>query len=168
MPGIPLPGYPPAYPPDPVSGGTAITAGVLATLFSILMVLGGFSAAAMAWSKDSSFYDEYDSVPEGFTTVMTGVGIGLGVVGLVGFVGAVLLFNRKTSGRVIVIALSSLFAVLFIVSSLVGAPDGGGTLGLLFTVPTALLAALPSTGRWIAVGRKPEFSQEYAPYPLAP
>ncbi|WP_278260787.1 hypothetical protein [Nocardia sp. AG03] len=148
----------PGYGQPRASGGTAITAALLALALSML---GGVSVlvAMAAMSEIDGAASDAMAVP---------LVIGGGAC-LLWFVGSILLFRRKAAGRAILIILSSLALVGIGISTaitldsgaepgpaLVGSAIGGG-LALLILC----LAAAGSTGRWIREGRQPV----QGPYP---
>ncbi|WP_278265135.1 hypothetical protein [Nocardia sp. AG03] len=172
--GYPAPGQ--GYPARPVSGGTGIAAASLALLISVaagigtlitFSVLSDSENGRLEVQPDGSFARESVELSG---AVMVGLALG-GVACLLWLLGAILLFRRKTAGRVIVIILSALATVGGLVSllSLAAAPVGSGaTLGIAlaqagFAVLVLCLAAAPSTGRWIQAARTPAYPQ--GPYP---
>ncbi|AXB45136.1 hypothetical protein [Amycolatopsis albispora] len=158
-PAQPYPAAPPAYPgamqPKP-SGGTAITAGVLA-------VLGALWGLFSAISTIVVLADFGGELP-----VISMIGIGLiGVEAVLLLVGGILIFVKKPAGRWMVIAgcalalVSSVLAIVntSIVASEVGASGAvvGGTMGMavivaLPAIATLVLAAVPPTGRYLRQG----------------
>ncbi|MEU4705860.1 hypothetical protein AB0G00_05455 [Nocardia salmonicida] len=171
MPGPGAPGY--GYPQLPATGGTAITAAVLALLLSLIGgaglaigygILGDNSAGPLVQTSDGSFTRQ--SVPLS-SLVMTYFAIGASVAAL-WFIGAILLFLRKSAGRVIIIILASLTALgglvslVFTLGSAVSSV-AGVTIGLIqagFATLILCLAAAGSTGRWIrAAQQRPSYPQ---------
>ncbi|MEV4207357.1 hypothetical protein [Nocardia salmonicida] len=170
-PGPGAPGY--GYPQPPATGGTAITAAVLALLLSLIGgaglaigygILGDNSAGPLVQTSDGSFTRE--SVPLS-SLVMTYFAIGA-IVAALWFIGAILLFLRKSAGRVIIIILASLTALgglvslVFTLGSAVSSV-AGVTIGLIQAGVATLilcLAAAGSTGRWIrAAQQRPSYPQ---------
>ncbi|MFD6398814.1 hypothetical protein [Nocardia sp. NPDC060249] len=155
----PYPGYATSGPGGPrANGGTAITAAVIALLVSLGgLTIMGIAAAVILFSEPSSASeDEFRST----LTIVIVIGA---LPALLLLIGAYLLFRRKTAGRVILILVSSL-TLLYIVFNAVTSPmDVEGQeiafalLGVVIigSVPLVilLLAAAPSTGRWIRAGR---------------
>lgn len=152
-PGYPQPGYPgPGYPGGFVqrpSGGTAITAGVLAVIIGMLCVIGTFALLVVA--VDGGDGEAY----------LYGVVAVIGAIALLWLMGGILLFRRKTAGRVILIVMSAL-GVLGNLGTMGVSGGARGGLGMLIAATILVLAAVPATGRWIAAGRVP---LGYAPYP---
>ncbi|MGW6698470.1 hypothetical protein [Nocardia sp. NPDC055049] len=170
-PGPGAPGY--GYPQPPATGGTAITAAVLALLLSLIgaaglaigyAMVGDNSAGPLVQLPDGSF--GYKSVPVS-SMVMTYFVVGAVVAGL-WFIGATLLFLRKSAGRVIIIILASLTALGGLVSLVFTLGSGvssvaGVAIGLIqagFATLILCLAAAGSTGRWIrAAQQQPNYPQ---------
>ncbi|MEV0334724.1 hypothetical protein [Nocardia sp. NPDC050717] len=149
----------PGYGQPRAGGGTAITAAVLALLIA-LVVLIGIGIAAIVILGESTGEEE----------PMLGV-LAFGCIpGSLWLLGSILLFRRKTAGRMLLIVLSS-FTILGAGSSIARASSRGfetapGSLILSVVatfVPLLILicAAAPATGRWIRAARQPA----YAPYP---
>lgn len=160
--GYAAPAYPPGYgyPQPRAGGGTAITAAVLSLLLS-LIALGGMGIA-IASEMDTAGYRD------GSARSGTIAGFAIASVPcLLWLLGSILLFRRKTAGRVLLIILSSLGLLVGAISVAVAADSGGGPALIAGLVAAAIplliltLAAAPSTGRWIRAGRQPA----YAPYP---
>ncbi|WP_157120859.1 hypothetical protein [Nocardia miyunensis] len=175
------PQYPGGYQPYPQgqgmepSSGTAMAAGVLASLGAAGQILGG----ALDIVVGSALPDFDDEVLRNswFSGYLIGIGvIGLITAGLLG-TGAVLMFRRKPLGRILITAGCVVTIVVGVASYVVlyaggvGAPAGsflmgglGGLVGQVFPVITAILTLLPATGRWLA--HVPGQSTGYpAPYP---
>ncbi|MBC7300583.1 MAG: hypothetical protein H5T78_06475 [Nocardia sp.] len=157
---VPYP-YAPGYGQPRPSGGTAITAAVIALLLSLISGLAlAIGAAATLGTSGSSNVDT--------SVIMVPLLIGGGVCSL-WFIGSILLFRRKAAGRVILILLSSLGVLGMGVSTVVslGNTDDpaptivGGLVGGLLALLILCLAAAPSTGRWVRAGRP----GRYQPYP---
>ncbi|APA94855.1 hypothetical protein [Nocardia seriolae] len=170
-PGYPgAPGYSPyGVPQTRASGGTAITAGVLAMIAGALSVIGGvimLIAAFVVNSEDTSYrsgsqYSTRDD--EGLFGILLGVGALVLVVGVLWCVGAIMLFLRKTAGRFILIGMSAIAVVLGLISFVL--KPGSGIIGLIFSIAILVFAAVPPTGRWIAEGKQPLVpAQPYYPY----
>lgn len=165
----PYPQYPP--PPRP-GGGTAITAGVLALLGGLVgalsSVAAGISLAAVGSSVTDGMSDNVKIV------LIVGLAVG-GLTTLFLLLGSLLLFLRRTSGRVLVIlgclgALAgsavSLVTTAGVASDLGEVEGMGSALGVslgvtaamsLFPLLTLILAAVPATGRWIADRNTPRY-----------
>ncbi|WP_153029208.1 hypothetical protein [Amycolatopsis sp. YIM 10] len=176
-PAQPYPQAPPAYPggampaPKP-SGGTAITAGVLAVL-GALWAMFSTVASIIVLSEYSS------SLP-----AMSFIGIGLvGIEALLLLVGGILMFMKKPAGRWLVIAGCALVlvsAVLSIVNTSMIAAEFGGSGALVGTsaglviivslpaIATLVLAAVPPTARYLAQGKAPQQPMGAPGYPQSP
>ncbi|APE32735.1 hypothetical protein BOX37_00700 [Nocardia mangyaensis] len=152
----------PGYGQPRAGGGTAITAAVIALLLSLLGLAGiGIAAAILLGTESTSATDA-----AGREEVTVAIALGA-VPALLLFLGSVLLFRRKTAGRVILILLSSaslIFTAISIVATV--STEGSDGLGFLLiggivtgSIPLLLLllAAAPSTGRWIKAGRQPAY-----------
>ena len=173
----PQPGqYPPAPPPypgeqypvaQPPSGGTAITAGVLA----ILGALWGVAIGAINFGVLGDVADDLR-----WLVILQGTVYILEFVTLLP--GAILLFLRKPVGRWLVVTGSALHILQGIVALTVIASDdrftgdldgpaaiGGGAGGLLVVlspaIATLVLALLPLTGRWCAWQKQPPSPPPY-------
>ncbi|MGW1739471.1 hypothetical protein ACWCPQ_11745 [Nocardia sp. NPDC001965] len=196
-PGYPAPayGYPPAaggygYQPAP-SGGTGITAGILALLGGVassLSAIGMFvlaaatsessltNGAALATgarrrtSSSSSSSGGDTDIDFDFDLAGTGVvlGIAYSILALVLLIGGIMLLRRSNTGRVMVILGCVLSIVLTVV--VVGVVTVGGGITAfsapLFAVITLVLAAVGPTKRWIEAARVPVPAGGYgvAPY----
>ncbi|MQY22382.1 DUF4064 domain-containing protein [Nocardia macrotermitis] len=158
--------YPGGYQPYPQglggepSSATAVTAGVLAALGAAGQILGGVVdvVIGVAWPDfgDEVLHNSW------FSVYMIGIGvIGLITGGLLA-AGAVLVFRRRVAGRIFVVAGCVVTIVAGIGSYILlygsaGLPGHsvltggvGGVVGQVFPVLTAVLALVPSTGRWLA------------------
>ncbi|MGW4246926.1 hypothetical protein [Nocardia sp. NPDC004722] len=175
QPSAAYPGYPtpPMYSPYAIqqtkaSGGTAITAGVLAMIagvLSILVAIVMLIASAAVSSDDSSYRDGtgYRHHESGLVAVLIGFGVLVLVVGALWCTGATMLFLRKAAGRWILIVMSALAVVLGVISFAIR--PGSGAIGLIFSIAILVLASVPPTGRWIAEGKQPAVpAQPYYPY----
>ncbi|MFF2553427.1 hypothetical protein ACFVUS_20685 [Nocardia sp. NPDC058058] len=162
--------YPQGYPALPPSGGTAITAGVLSMIVGILaglaaliMFAAGMDFSSRRRNRSYSYYDsDYDDLA-GFMMIFSVI---VAVMAVLWILGAILLFMRKTAGRVILIVLSG----ICVVGNLLGMvkSPGGAIIGLLLAGVILALAAVPPTGRWIAAGKiPPPAVPGYMPYPYA-
>ncbi|GGL25250.1 hypothetical protein [Nocardia jinanensis] len=195
----PAPGYPPAgYPPaggyghQPApSGGTGITAGILALLGGVassLSAVGMFILAAATSessltngavlatgarrrSSSSSNSSSSDTdIDFDFDLAGTGVvlGIAYSILALVLLIGGIMLLRRSNTGRVMVILGCVLSIVLTVV--VVGVVTAGGGVSVLtaplFALLTLVLAAIAPTKRWIEAARAPLPAGGYgvAPY----
>lgn len=182
-------GYPapPVYAnvPSAPSGGTAITAGVLAILGGLVAAfgaIGAFAATAVVATADdqlSELSSQYGSPSTGLPDWFGGYLIGSGIVNLVVagllVVGAIMLFIKKSVGRFLVIAGCALVIVARVVeliaTSSLAEDLPGDSLGmgaalsalvLVFPIATLVLAAIPPTARWCAQATAPA-----AAYPQA-
>lgn len=155
----PYPGpVPQAYGRPSAGPGTAITAAVIALLVSLggLAVMGVATMVILFSEPSSASEDEFRSA----LTIAIVIGA---LPALLLLIGAYLLFRRKTAGRVILILLSSLPLLYLAISAAITPVDVEGqelafaVIGLvaLAFVPLTILilAAAPSTGRWIRAGR---------------
>ncbi|MBN6034606.1 hypothetical protein [Amycolatopsis sp. 195334CR] len=164
-PAQPYPQAPPAYPggmmpPPKPSGGTAITAGVLAVLgavWALISLIASFILLA----------EFAGSIP-----VMSYVGIGLVVVeALLLLVGGIMIFMKKPVGRWLVIAgcalvlISSLLTIVNTSMYVDGASGSGAVVGgavgvvVIVALPaiiTLVLAAVPPTGRYLQQAGAPQ------------
>ncbi|MFC6011769.1 hypothetical protein [Nocardia lasii] len=152
--------YAQGYPQQRAGGGTAITAAVITLLLSLLGLAGlGISAAIVFGSTSSSASDtELREIMIPIMAVST-------VPCLLMFLGSILLFKRKTAGRVIIIlmmmlsvgytAISTLVTLKNSDSGAVGVGIGSAVVVGALPLLILLLAAAPSTGRWIREGRQP-------------
>lgn len=157
------------YPSAPASapgGGTAITAGVLASIGSVGQLLGGGINIVLGLTDLATDLAEYDSTglfAQRWVKTYLLVGGSIAVVAalLLG-VGAVLLFTSRPLGRVLVVA----GCVVVVVAGIAGyavtlryTTSGGGAaeisggigglFGLIFPIATAVLALVPPTTRWL-------------------
>lgn len=166
----PAPGYEygygaTGYAQPRVSGATGIIAAVFALLVSLFAMIGIAAGAIIALSS-SSIDDESRNIAIGVSAIGA-------VPALLWFLGSILLFRRKTAGRVILIIMSTLVLVVMGAGVAVGIAAGGdgsedpaaAILGavVLGAIPLLILlcAAAPATGRWIRAARQPA----YDPYP---
>ena len=171
----PQPGqYPPAPPPypggqypvqQPPSGGTAITAGVLA----VLGALWGVFSGVLNFGAVDEVIDDLKWIVVLQATVY--------VIEFATLLpGAILLFLRKPAGRWLVATGSALHILQGVIALSVLASDdrftsnldgpaavGGGIGGLLVVlspaIATLVLALVPLTGRWCAWGTQPPAPQ---------
>ncbi|MEV6659971.1 hypothetical protein [Nocardia fluminea] len=171
-PGYATPGY--GYPPPAASGATGIIAAVLAFLLSLVSLAGAVvsynatrvyeCSGKLIQKSDGTFGCSSTSVSP---LVMTFAVIGA-ALGLLLLLGSILLFLRKTAGRVIVIsvaalsALGSLGSLATSASSSVisGASMAIGLVQAGVSVLMLSLAAASATGRWIrAAQQRPNYPQ---------
>jgi hypothetical protein len=163
-------------PPRPASGGTAITAGVLAILgglWALVSMIGGFAIASLDSSDlEYSTYNSADGYSSGTYTLPDWLGTYGIIIALVNLVvavllivGAILLFTKKSAGRFMVAGGCGLVILIGVAGIIVGAVmsadiEGGmggiavgGVIGFIALVPaiaTLVLALVPPTGRWCA------------------
>ncbi|MBB5911516.1 hypothetical protein BJY24_000383 [Nocardia transvalensis] len=176
-------GYHP-YPYAPArgpGGGTAITAGVLASLGAAGQGLGGVMNIVLGATRSQDLSSMTDANWYVAYTIASGV-IALIAAGLLAG-GAVGLFRRKRSGRMPVVAGCATTLVIGIVSLLVAfeARTAGGavaavvllsaTIGMAFPIVTIVLTLVPATTRWLAAdpaqpaAPQPYPAQQYPPQP---
>ncbi|MEU0540677.1 hypothetical protein [Nocardia sp. NPDC005978] len=170
QPGYPPPGYQPGYPmypQSPPSGATAITAGIIALILGLIAGIGGIiaviAAASLSSDRSSGGYGS-SRASNDFEALLIGLGIVVTLIGAFWFIGALLLFARKTAGRVMLILASGLGVVSGLVQFTLGeftTPIFG--LGISLTI--LVLCAVPATGRWIAAGKHPVYPPGYNQYP---
>ncbi|KAF0849663.1 hypothetical protein [Nocardia caishijiensis] len=155
--------YPPGYGQQPrAGGGTAITAAVISLLVSLVALGGiGIGAAVLLGTEATSAADES-------TRSAVTIALAIGAVpSLLWLLGSILLFRRKTAGRVILILLSTLALLgtwipAVLTMSRTSSDQIGGTIGgaiIMSAIPLLILtlAAASSTGRWIRAGRAPAY-----------
>ncbi|MBH0778987.1 hypothetical protein [Nocardia bovistercoris] len=185
------PQYPGAYDPYPQghvsapSGATAITAGVLAVLGCVASLIGGSVSLYFGLSEFGSELSDYDDTGllgnDTYYTIVVATGaVGIIIAFLLG-IGSVLLFNRKSSGRTLVVlgsaatVLSQIVSVGYVMSQLgsFGATGGGmvtsgtpGVIGVVFPIVTSILALVPPTSRWLA--HRPSSVGGYPPSGFVP
>ncbi|MFD4353007.1 hypothetical protein ACFWPX_10640 [Nocardia sp. NPDC058518] len=163
--------YAPGYGQPRAGGGTAITAAVISLLLSLLALAGIGIAAAILIGEDTGSVAG-DEVRNAATVSLL---IGSAVC-LLWLLGAILLFRRKTAGRVILIVLSGLGLVFSVLSTVLPLVTGNGAAGNEATIVLIggvvggavpllifLLAVAPSTGRWIRAGQSGGY-QQYPQY----
>lgn len=154
----PGPGYPPLSPGPSqphATGGTAITAAVLALLVSTAI---GLLTAIQPWRLMVLM----DHAGVRFYNVTPALVVG-GSVAFLWAVGAILLFCRKPAGRMIVITMSSLLMLVVGASTAVSIRNTGNPVPELIValvgcgIPLLILVltAASSTGRWISALRRP-------------
>ncbi|WP_216209576.1 hypothetical protein [Amycolatopsis aidingensis] len=120
------------------SGGTAITAGVLGILIGLWHILGVVLNLALG--------------DFGLLGLLVGVLLN-SVVAAALIPGAILLFQRRQAGRMLVGAGSALALATYLLTSLTaGAAPAGLVPALVLGIPAAaalILACAPATGRWL-------------------
>jgi hypothetical protein len=162
------------------SGGTGITAGILALLGGVASALSAFGMFVLASAtsessltngavlatgarrrSSSSSSSSGPDIDFDFDFDLAGTGVVLGiaysVLALLLLIGGILLLRRSNTGRVMVILGCVLSIVLTVVVVGVVAVGGGiSVLGApLFAVLTLVLAAIAPTKRWIEAARMP-------------
>lgn len=172
-PGYPVPapggyGYPPA--PRPPSGGTGITAGIMAilgglasALFTVIAVTSAFdrpdsSLTTGARRRGSSSSSSNSSDVDIDFTGVDGSGLFVaflyGLLALLLLLGGFMLVRRSGTGRILVIVGSAAYLpVAALGSVLVGMSIG--LAAWVFAVATLILASVGPTKRWIDAGRLP-------------
>ncbi|MFC9893131.1 hypothetical protein ACFVMC_05515 [Nocardia sp. NPDC127579] len=159
--------YPGGYamPPVKPGGGTAITAGVLASIGSLVHVVGGgYSLATLSVLADELGEIETSTLDQLRTFTILTSSVGLLAGALLG-VGAVTLFMRKPIGRILIASGCGLVIVMQLLSMTMMATmfgdlddDGAivavagvtGVIGMIFPIITLVLVLLPPTARWLA------------------
>ncbi|MFX0573267.1 hypothetical protein [Nocardia nepalensis] len=180
--------YPPVAVPAPApGGGTAITAGVLASLGSVSQLLGGGMSIVLGVTDVVTDLADYDSTglfaQHWFKPYSVVTGVIAVIAAILLGVGAVMMFVRKPLGRVLVVAGCAVVVIAGIAGSVVtlryttsgggAATIGGGIsglIGLVFPIATAILALVPSTTRWLNYDPAAAYVPPVAryPYPAAP
>lgn len=146
-------------PPEP-SGATGILAAVISLGVGGLAALGAINAGVYAFTEVE---------PEYRTTELLSIPLYTGLAAFFCLLGGALLLFRTTVGRVFVIV-TSVVGLVFSVYQIAHVAHNGLGLTLFAlaytTVPVAalILAALPSTGHWIAAKQQPRTPQPM-PYP---
>ncbi|MBF6353642.1 hypothetical protein IU449_03600 [Nocardia higoensis] len=140
------------------SGVTAVAAAILAgitgllaaatTIFSIVVVA---DIATDEPSSNSSDWNTFGPIVAGLFVL---IGAAAGILALLHLLGALLLFLRKTTGRVLVIIASTL-GVALALFGLAQDLNIGTFAAVALCGTTLVYAALPATGRWIAEGKLP-------------
>lgn len=188
-PQYPQPGAYSAAPPAPAqpSGGTAITAGVLAALGGLLSL--GITAVSLYFLiAIATIGSQFKPSDYEFLDSIFGV-LAIGIVALViiAFVlgmllsalliaGAVLLFRRKMLGRWLVVSgcgvaiVSNLMTSVFttaVTSDDWYSPESvvSAFVGLAFPIATMVLALLPSTTAWVRAEPTRSVPQYFPQYP---
>lgn len=141
--------------PSP-SRATAVIAAILAAITGLLTsattIVSVVVVADVASDERSSNSDLPDLGPivAGLFVV---IGIAAGILTLLYLPGALLLFRRRTAGRVLVVVASTLGSTLAVVAVVMDV-NVGTLAAVLLCGATLVLAALPDTGRWIAAGKQ--------------
>ncbi|WP_433523972.1 hypothetical protein ACQPZ2_01575 [Nocardia pseudovaccinii] len=171
----------PSVPAPAPGGGTAITAGVLASIGSVGQLLGGgFNIVLGLTDLDLSEYDSTGLLAQSWikTYLLVAGSIAVVTAFLLG-VGAIMMFTRRQLGRVLVVAGCAVVVIAGITEFAVtrhyttsggsAAEIGGGIgglIGLIFPIATAVLALVPPTTRWL--NHTPVSAPPVAMYPYGP
>ncbi|MGS2807920.1 hypothetical protein [Nocardia sp. MW-W600-9] len=153
----------PAYAaPQRAGGGTGITAALLSLLISLFALIGLGVIAAAELSTESIGADD-----DARAGTIAGLAIA-SVPALLWLLGSILLFRRKTAGRVILIILSTIGLLISAISVAVSAGEGappalvaGSVVATCIPLLILVCASAPSTGRWIRAARR----SAYPAYP---
>ncbi|WP_157110171.1 hypothetical protein [Nocardia anaemiae] len=169
----------PSVPAPAPSGGTAITAGVLASVGSAGQLLGGGLNIVLGATDLARDLAEYDStglfVHSWFKTYLLVTGSIAVVSAFLLGVGAVMMFTRRPLGRVLVVAGCAVVVVAGIAGYAVtaryttsgaSAAEIGGLFGLIFPIATAVLTLVPPTRRWLDY--RPVAAPSVGAYPYGP
>ncbi|MET8876283.1 hypothetical protein [Nocardia sp. NPDC004604] len=176
--------YPPAPAPVP-SGGTAISAGVLASIGSAAQLLGGGVNIVLGVTDLGTDLADYDSTGLFAQHWFKAYALVTGVIALITAillsVGAVMVFTRKPLGRVLVVAGCAVVVIAGIAEyavtlryttsggSAAGISGGvGGLIGLVFPIATAVLALIAPTTRWLNYDPASAYPPPVAGYPYGP
>ncbi|MGY0502562.1 hypothetical protein ACWZHB_29075 [Nocardia sp. FBN12] len=164
----PYPGYGQPRP----GGGTAITAALAALLLSLISLGGlGLGLAFLLGTDATSASDE-----AGREEVLIALAIG-SAPALLLLLGSIMLFRRKAAGRVLLILLTTISLIGLGLSAAAAIVENRAETGFETTPATLVglamvgaipllilvMAAAPSTGRWIRAGR-PGAHQPYPQY----
>ncbi|OKH84313.1 hypothetical protein EB75_05225 [Mycobacterium sp. ST-F2] len=172
--GYPQPGaYPGGFPPPPTpaapSGGTAVTAGVLALLGGLTHFFGG---SAQALGLSAMMRESATDSGWGSLIAITTLNI---ISGAFLLAGALTLLMRKPVGRWLITAGCGI-SILSALINFTLTPDsigdysysrgiGADMVGVLFAIATIVLALVPSTTAWIQAKRNPVAPQYFPQYP---
>ncbi|MBU3060199.1 hypothetical protein KO481_01485 [Nocardia sp. NEAU-G5] len=156
----PYPGQYQPYPQQNASGGTAIAAGVLASLGAVGQVFGGLVQVVLATTQGNEIDGMYNI--SWYPAYMLVIGALAVVCGALLAMGAIGLFRRSQMGRMLVLAGCALAILIGIAGIGVAITGGvvvsasgrlglvGGSFGLVFPIATIVLTVLPATTRWLA------------------
>ncbi|NEW27539.1 hypothetical protein [Nocardia cyriacigeorgica] len=171
-------GYPPQPPQQQASGGTGITAGILAMICGALYVWGVIRAVQLTNQLGAPVVSGARRRGGGGSSSRSDVDIDLDfsqntadimlwLTGLIAFLmllGGLLLVCRTKFGRVTVIIASALALInIAWAISIIGTMVGQMFLDLALVVAVLILASLSATGRWIRAPRTPALA---APAPM--
>lgn len=168
------PAMPPLAPASP-SGGTGITAGVLAGLGALANLGAGiFGLVGLAALNSDSTFQSTSGISGGVSALLIVMTLLSVVIGLVLLAGTVTLLQRKMVGRWLVVAGCAMTIVGSLVSLGLSAAvtarygyyggNGFAVLGLIFPIATLVLALLPRTTAWIQTKPNPLAPQSYSPF----
>ncbi|GEM33625.1 hypothetical protein NN3_46320 [Nocardia neocaledoniensis NBRC 108232] len=147
---LPMPSNPEVVAPAP-SGGTAITAGVLALFGGIASVVAGVLAIVVfaAHGDDKTFQRNLIELGGSHITPSLAVVVGCisVLVGAVLFVGAIMLCQRSMVGRWMVVG--SCVVVVIGDVAVAGIEVQPPSYGLVFPIITLILAMVPATSKWL-------------------
>lgn len=172
--GYPPPAIPPLAPASP-SGGTGITAGVLAGLGALANLGAGiFGLIGLAALNSDSTFQSASGISGGVSALLIVMTLLSVVIGLVLLAGTVMLLQRKMVGRWLVVAGCAMTIVGSLISLGLSAAvtarygyyggNGFAVLGLIFPIATLVLALLPATTAWIHAKSNPFAPQSYSPF----
>ncbi|WP_280468507.1 hypothetical protein [Nocardia cyriacigeorgica] len=173
-------GYPPPQPQQSASGGTGITAGILALICGGLYVWGVIRAVQLTNQLGAPVMSGARRRGGGGSSSRSDIDIDLDLThntadlmlwlsGLIAFLmllGGLLLLCRTKFGRVTVI-IASVLALLNIAwaISVIGTMVGQMFIDLALVAAILILASLSATGRWIRAPRTPTPAPMYGQYP---
>lgn len=172
-------GYPGGFPPAPASpsGGTAISAAVLATLGALAGLGSGILALiSIAAIKSDSGLSNLSAISGEVYALLIVGSLASILFGAVLLAGAVTLIQRKMLGRWLIIGgcalaiVSNLIGFAVRTTATAGYPGYGGLgvlplLGMVFPVTTIVLVLLPATAAWIQANRNTAAPQHFPQYP---
>jgi hypothetical protein len=145
-PGQPQPAF--GQPQPAPSSTTAIFAAIISVSIGVIAAFGTVNSAVYV-------YGEWDDpTSKTIQAELARIVLGTGVAALLFSLGAILLFRRTTAGRVLVI-IASLLGLSFAITQVIHTSHHLDLMLLSLMIAAAplaalVLAALPSTGRWIA------------------
>lgn len=145
--------------PEP-NGATGIIASVISLGAGVLCAFGAINSGIYAFTEVN---------PEYRSAKLVSFPLYLGLAALLCLLGGALLLRRTTTGRVLAIATSGIGLILALYQTTYVAHSGLDFVVFALveaTVPLAvlILAALPSTSRWVAAKHQPRNPQPM-PYP---
>lgn len=158
---------------SPPSGGTAITAGVLAILGALWAIVtaivnlsiagqaGGSPIAWVVWMQGIAFAVEVLTLGPGSIMLLTRRSAGQWLVAI----GCALHIVQGIVGVIAIVSIGHVGSVQLSGPAMVGGTFVGTVLVLLPAIATLILVLLPQTGRWCAWRRRPAAPIAYAPPP---